>query len=242
MRLGASVEVDLVVHGSVGFAVLHDHEAIDRETTGHGSARSLTGDEMRALRLRDNDGRPTDEPVLLLEDLCALLSTTAPVPEAMLQLDYKENQGPLDDKTVAAFSSAVTPVARSMILSSGEAEAVTRLSEATPGLRVGHDPCHQGALERLAASRDFAGFVATAIADSPRAEMIYLAYPMILAASGVGFDIVQAFHDGGRRVDAYTIKAANAETRPQVEQLLALKVDQITTDDPEGLAKMLDAA
>ena len=32
MRLGASVEVDLVRHASNGFAVLHD-ETLDRETT-----------------------------------------------------------------------------------------------------------------------------------------------------------------------------------------------------------------
>ena len=35
MTAGASVEVDLVIHGSDGFAVLHDL-ALDAETTGNG--------------------------------------------------------------------------------------------------------------------------------------------------------------------------------------------------------------
>ena len=63
-------------------------------------------------------------------------------------------------RAIANFAASVAPVARHMILSSGDAEAVRLLSDAAPGIRIGYDPCHDGALERLAASRDFAGFVA----------------------------------------------------------------------------------
>jgi glycerophosphoryl diester phosphodiesterase len=196
---------------------------------------------MRAFHLRGNDGQPIADHVMLLEDLCALLRHTPPDPAALLQLDFKENQGPLDMATLAAFSAAVTPVAANMILSSGEAGSVRALAHNTPGLRIGHDPCHQGALERLAQSRDFSGFVAAAIADAPKAEMIYLAYPMVLAAEDAGFDVVGAFHAAGRRVDAYTLKRADVATLPIVRRLLALKVDQITTDDAEGLAALLEA-
>ena len=241
MALGASVEVDLVVHGDDGFAVLHDHESIARETTGNGPSRALSAAQMRALHLRGNDGAPIADRVMLLEDLCVLLSKTPPDPAALLQLDYKEDQGPLDAATIAVFNAAVAPVAANMILSSGEADSVAALAADMPGLHIGHDPCHQGALERLALSRDFTGFVAMAIADAPRAEMIYLAYPMVLAAQDAGFDIVDAFHTAGRRVDAYTIKRADAETLPIVRRLLALKVDQITTDDAEGLAALIEA-
>ena len=75
----------------------------------------------------------------------------------------------------------------------------------------------------------------------PAAEMIYLAYPMVLAAEDAGFDAIAAFHAAGRRVDAYTIKTADMETLPFVRRLLALRVDQITTDDAEGLAALLEA-
>ena len=72
--------------------------------------------------------------------------------------------------------------------------------------------------------------------------MIYLAYPIVLSAADAGFDMVGAFQRAGRRVDAYTIKTADATTRPTVERLLDLRVDQITTDDPEGLAALLGSA
>jgi glycerophosphoryl diester phosphodiesterase len=127
-----------------------------------------------------------------------------------------------------------------MILSSGDAASVEMLSDAAPGIRVGYDPCHDGALEQLAVTRDFAGFVRDAVAASAKAEMIYLYYAMVLQVSDAGFDMIAAFHDAGRRVDAYTIQRVDDTTLVQVERLLSLKVDQITTDDPEGLATALN--
>jgi glycerophosphoryl diester phosphodiesterase len=239
MALGASVEVDLVRHAGNGFAVLHDHESIARETTGQGAAIDRTPEELRALHLRGNDWLPVPDRVMLLEDLCELLRRTPPHPGALLQLDYKENQRPLDAATVAAFSASVRPVAASMILSSGEAQSVRLLTAATPGLHVGYDPCHGDSIARLHQTHDFAGFVADAIAASPDAEMIYLAWTVVLHADRAGFDVIAAFQRAGRRIDAYTIKAADAETRPVIERLLDLRVDQITTDDPEGLAALL---
>ena len=239
MALGASVEVDLVVHGEHGFAVLHDHRSIARETTGAGAARDHAADQLRALYLRANDGTPIADRVMLLEDLCGLLAATPPHPDALLQLDFKEDQGALDAETIAGFARSVTPVATHMILSSGEAEAVDLLTSATPGLHVGYDPCHGAALARLRETHDFAGFIAEAIAASPRAEMVYLAWELVIAAADAGCDIVAAFHDAGRRIDAYTIKTADKDTLPIVARLLALRVDQITTDDPEGLAALL---
>jgi glycerophosphoryl diester phosphodiesterase len=239
MAAGASVEVDLVVHGEHGMAVLHDHESIGRETTGSGAAREHGAADLRALHLRGNDGTPIGDHVMLLEDLCALLSQTPPHPEALLQLDFKEGQGPLAQETIAGFARSVGSVSGNMILSSGEAQSVAALTSATPGLHIGYDPCHGEAVERVRATGDFASFVVTAIADSLDAEMIYLAYEAVLAADTAGYDLIGAFHRHDRRIDAYTIKTADEATRPIVERLLALKADQITTDDPEGLAALI---
>jgi len=109
LALGASVEVDLVIHGGNGFAVLHDHEQIGRETTGTGPARAHSAEEMRALHLRGNDGTPIADHVMLLEDLCALLQARPPAPDALLQPDFKENQGPPDPLTHPPFPPPVTP-------------------------------------------------------------------------------------------------------------------------------------
>ena len=238
MRLGASVEVDLVIHGERGFAVLHDLD-LGRESTGSGAIAEKSAAELRALQLRDNEGNPIAEPVMLLEDLALLLSQGGLHPEALLQLDFKEDQAALDQQAIDNFGRSVGPVARHMILSSGEAAAVRLLTAAAPGIHVGYDPCHGDALQRLAESRDFSGFVSNAVAASPDAEMIYLEYELVLDAAEAGFDIVAAFHQASRRIDAYTIQRADAETLPKVERLLALKVDQITTDDPEGLAALV---
>lgn len=238
MRLGASTEVDLVIHADRGYAVLHDLTA-DRETTGTGPIVGLSAATLRSLHLRDDAGNAIPDHVMLLEDLAALLAKGGLHPDALLQLDYKEDAAALDERAIANFKHSIGPVAHCMILSSGDAEAVGLLTDGVPGLRIGYDPCHDGALERLQQSRDYTGFVATAVAASPNAEMIYLEHRLVLGADSDGFDIVAAFHAANRRIDAYTIKDANEATRPQIEKLLALKVDQITADDPEGLLALM---
>jgi glycerophosphoryl diester phosphodiesterase len=234
MREGASVEVDLVVHAEHGFAVLHDL-VLDDDTTGTGPVRKASAETLRALNLRANDGTPLPDKVMLLEDLAALLARDGAHPDALLQLDYKEDAAALDEHTVANFTAALAPVARHFILSSGNAPAVRLLSANLPDLNIGYDPCHEDALERLQATRDYPVFVADALAASPKAQLVYLAYPLVLAAEADGYDIIKAFHQADRRIDAYTIQRADAEGVAIAERLLALKVDQITTDDPVGL-------
>ena len=83
--------------------------------------------------------------------------------------------------------------------------------------------------------------VALQLAIAPEADLIYLHYEIVLEADRSGFDIIAAFQAAGHRVDAWTIRAVTPITVSQVNRLLALKVDQITTDDPEGLAMALTA-
>jgi glycerophosphoryl diester phosphodiesterase len=238
MQAGASVEVDLVVHAGDGFAVLHNL-SLERETTGAGLVRETAPELLRRLQLRDNDGEPIPDRVMLLEDLAALIARDGAHPDGLLQLDFKEDAAALNERAIANFAEALAPVARHFILSSGDAEAVSMLAGAVPGLRIGYDPCHKGAMERLRASRDYAAFVRDAVAASPTAELVYLEHQLVLEADEDGLDLIGAFHDAGSRVDAYTIRRLDATTAPSLERLLALKVDQITTDDPEGLAAAL---
>ncbi|WP_423065057.1 glycerophosphodiester phosphodiesterase [Devosia sp. CN2-171] len=239
MKLGASVEVDLVIHADNGMAVLHNM-SLERETTGTGLVRETFAAVLRDLNLRGNDGAPIADKVMLLEDLAQLIARDGAHPDGLLQLDYKEDAAALTPQVIANFAEALRPVARHFILSSGDAEAVRLLSENVPGLRIGYDPCHKGALERLMATRDYAAFVADAAAASPKSELDYLEYRLVLEAERDGFDIIAAFHAHGRRIDAYTVKLADTEGMAVIERLLDLKVDQITTDDPEGVAARLN--
>lgn len=234
MRLGASVEVDLVIHADHGCAVLHNFE-LDKETTGSGQVRRTSAETLRSLNLRDNDGKVLPDKVMLLEDLCALLVRQKPEQGALLQLDFKEDLAALDERTIANFADSVGPIADHFILSGGDIGAVRALSRAVPALRTGYDPCYGESLARLQATGDFAGFIGEAVEAAPQADMIYLAFELVLAAQDVGFDIVAPIHAAGKTIDAWTIRQVTPTSLAQVERLLALKVDQITTDDPEGL-------
>lgn len=234
MRLGASVEVDLVIHADHGCAVLHNFE-LDKETTGTGLVRDTAANVLRGLHLRDNTGAVLPDRVMLLEDLCALLAEQAPQEGALLQLDFKEEIAALDDRTIANFAASVGPVADAFILSGGDIGAIRALSAAVPALKTGYDPCYGASLARLQATGDFAAFIGEALIAAPQADMIYLAFELVLAARDAGFDIVTPIHAAGKTIDAWTIRQVTPASLEQVERLLALQVDQITTDDPEGL-------
>ncbi|MGV8854738.1 MAG: glycerophosphodiester phosphodiesterase [Devosia sp.] len=240
MALGASVEVDLVIHADHGCAILHNL-TLEAETTGGGRVIDTAAADLRQLHLRDNAGQPIADKVMLLEDLCALLSQQHPHPDALLQLDFKEDAAALDACTIANFAGSIGALAANMIVSGGDARAIELLADATPGLRRGYDPCYGESLALLQASGDHARFTADALATDPKADIIYLAYEIVLAADDAGFDIIGAIHAAGKRVDAWTIREITPTTLSQIDRLLALKVDQITTDDPEGLTMALRA-
>ena len=70
--------------------------------------------------------------------------------------------------------------------------------------------------------------------------MIYLAYPIVLAAAAARLRHVGAFHAAGpprRRLHAQVRRRGHAADGRS--GCLSLQVDQITTDDPEGLAALL---
>tara|TARA_R110002020_G_scaffold6321_6_gene26586 strand:+ start:348 stop:1184 length:837 start_codon:yes stop_codon:yes gene_type:complete len=240
MAAGASVEVDLVVTADRGFAVLHNLE-LSAETTGAGLVAQTRDAVLRQLHLRDNAGMPIPDKVMLLDDLCALMISGTLHPDALLQLDYKEDDSVLDAVALANFARATRPVAGNLILSSGSARAIGMLAAAVPGIRIGYDPSDAAQVDAVRASGRHADFVADAVAAAPQADLIYLDWRIPLLFADDGFDIVAAFHAEGKRVDAWTISRVDADSLTQVERLLALKVDQITTDDPESLAQALQS-
>lgn len=234
MRLGASVEVDLVVTAERGLAVLHDR-TLDRETTGTGPVAAASDAAIRELQLRGNDGAPIPDRVMLLNDLCALMAEGQVHRDALLQLDYKEDETVLDARAVDKFAEAVGPVAGNMIVSAGSAKAIDLLTAAVPGMKRGFDPSDEQKFRTALTGGNLQGFVDEAITAMPDADLIYLHWEIVTQADVAGFDIVSAFHQHGTRIDAWTIREVTPESLAQVERLLDLKVDQITTDDPEGL-------
>ena len=108
-----------------------------------------------------------------------------------------------------------------------------------PDSPSGTIPATDDKVARLRATGDFAGFIAEGLAEAPAASIIYLAHEIVAAADAAGFDLIGACHAAGKRVDAWTIQQVDHRSVARCERLIALGVDQITTDDPEGLAAAL---
>lgn len=231
LRLGASVEVDLRVHAGGGFAVLHD-DTLDRETTGAGPIANATPEALRALHLRHPGGSPASHPVLVLEDLFAALAGIALPATALLQLDLKETLPALDHFDAVAFGRAAAPLARHLIVSGGDAAAVTRLAAACPGIQVGFDPCYDHTYAELERTGAFDRFITDALAVMPAATMIYLNWRIVRLAATRGFDLVAPCHAAGKAVDAWTLNVTEPDAAAMLRLLLDLKADQVTTDDP----------
>ena len=237
MALGASMEVDLRRRADGGFACLHD-ETLDRETTGNGPVAAASFGDLQALRMRGNDGRPTEERLLLLEDLAELAATGAD-PATLVQLDLKESDATLDGPSVDAFLSLLAPVAGRFILSGGDWAAVRRLGADV--LRLGFDPCDDDTLGALATAADAERFIAAALDRAPQAAMIYLSWPIVLRADALGVDLIAACHAAGKSVDAWTLNPDHPAAAATLARLVTLRADQITTDSPGVLEAMFGA-
>ncbi|WP_319413704.1 glycerophosphodiester phosphodiesterase family protein [uncultured Cohaesibacter sp.] len=238
MQAGGSIEIDLQVNGDGTFVVLHD-ELLEQSTSGKGPVNKASAVQLAALFLKDDTGGNSGEKVMLLDDLAELVAQGAVGEGAVLQLDLKDGLDAFHDNTVASFADAIAPVAGHMILSGMHADAVLRLADALEGLPVGYDPCNEAAVRQTIATGVYQDFVERALATAPWASMIYLEHRFVLQADAAGFDMIGAFHEAGKLVDAWTLHAVTNETRPMIERLLALKVDQITTDDPEGFCAQI---
>jgi glycerophosphoryl diester phosphodiesterase len=237
MAAGAAVEVDLRLHADHSFVCLHD-DTLDRETTGRGPVAAASADALRALRLRDEAGQPSDQPPILLEELAELARHGRGV--GLVQLDLKETDAVLTGMVACNFRRTLASVAERFILSGNDWAAVCRLADKVPGMRRGFDPCSDDSLDHLHAAEDFRRFAADALARASDADMIYLDYRIVLAAEDAGVDLVAPFHDAGKAVDAWTLNTGHARAVEALHRLVALQVDQITTDEPGALHALFE--
>jgi glycerophosphoryl diester phosphodiesterase len=127
-----------------------------------------------------------------------------------------------------------------MIVSGGDAEAIRVLTAAVPSMLSGYDPSDNLQEGVAYSAADLQRFVDDALAAAPDADFVYLYWQIVTLAADAGFDIVGAFHKAGKRIDAWTINRVDDASVAAVNRLLSCKVDQITTDDPEGLIARLE--
>ena len=158
------------------------------------------------------------------------------------QAKEKEVDAALDSQTIENFRRTLACVAGRCILTGCDWQAVSRLAAAVPALRRGFDPCAEDTLEHLRDGIDCLDFVESALATAPEAEMIYLDYRIVLAAEEMGIDLVAPFRASGKAVDAWTLNTDHPGAGRSVKRLVALKVDQITSDEPDALQALYESS
>ena len=161
---------------------------------------------LRTLRLRDNAGSPDRRAASCCSKTSPRSSPAkAPTPTRCCSSTTRRTPPPSTPPHGRHLRRRAPP---GRPATSSSRRATPRRSACSPtdvpGLRIGYDPCHEGAIERLTATRAWPAFVAEALAASPSAELVYLAHELVLFAAADGFDLVAAFHRAGRRIDAYT--------------------------------------
>lgn len=228
-RLGASMELDLRVTGDGGFVVLHD-ERLEGETTGQGEIATL--DRAEIARATFPDGRP----LTFSEDLAASLSNAHP--DALLQFDMKDFLPAIGARGVAHLAEHFTDPPCPLIVSGDDSNLIVEVKKAIPSLKRGVDPTNPMVdafkADGLAAVEALLRAELTGPAEP---ETIYLAWQLILECAVQGLDLIGLCHDAGKTVDAwtYTLKTpatgfSDAEWA-QFSALMALKPDQVTTDE-----------
>jgi hypothetical protein len=125
-----------------------------------------------------------------------------------------------------------------LIVSGDSSELILAIKERLPWIGHGIEPSFR--LIELFQRGDSRGAVAllrAELAEQPKPQMVYLNWQLILGALEQDIDLVAICRDAGRQVDAWTFTLADPvggfsdrEWR-DFSRLLALGVDQITTDE-----------
>lgn len=230
-RLGASSELDLRVRADGGFVVLHDEE-LEGETTGHGLIREALPETIRGLTLLEGG-----HPPILSEDLATMLRTAHP--DALLQFDMKDEFAAVGSRGMDHLAGYFAGAGSSIIISGADLDLIVAVKNRLPDLKRGIDPTNKLVdIYRDQGLKAVETDLRADIAGPTEPDTIYLAWQLVLQAAKDGLDLIGLCHDAGRLVDAWTFNLRSpdagfdeAEAR-QFAALMALKPDQITTDEP----------
>ena len=234
LAAGAVVEVDLVATSDGDLVCLHDL-TLDGETTGQGPVAAQPSAAVLALRQRDSTGRPTDSRVLSFAEIVEMLRSNPPVgrPDGRVQLDLKEPLAGITPEVCRRLAAALGGLGGWFTLSGPSWSAVERLAAGLPDLATGFDP--EDAIEAGMASYDVPGYL---LDTAPSARVFYLDHDFVLGCLAKGQNPIAPLRAAGKRVDCWTLDAAQDEVIDKLAALIAAGADQITTNDPEVLAQL----
>jgi len=236
LALGASMELDLRVRADGGFVVLHDDE-LQGETTGHGRISQKSLDELRDARMRE--GR---RDLTFSEDLAAMLQSAHP--DALLQFDMKDDYEAVGAKGIAHLAAHFHTMTASVIVSGHCLNLIVAVKEKLPHLLRGIDPTDKLALiYRQDGLQAVEKNLLADVSGPTEPDTVYLQWSLLLQAARDGLDMVSLCRSEGKRVDAWTFTLkdpvggfSDVEWR-DFSALMALKPDQITTDEAPATAR-----
>jgi glycerophosphoryl diester phosphodiesterase len=238
LEAGAAAEVDVVLTRDGHAVCLHDL-TLDRETTGSGPVAAASRAEIELLRQRGPDGTALATAPLFLDEVVALVAARARPDGGLMQLDVKEPAARLDRATLDRFGTLLGEAAPRFVAGGTDWAAVKALAAAAPGLKAGFDPLDfygrklPGEPAWFRALGDFTYWTA------PDAAIFYLEARLVLAGLDAGVDLVALVTRSGAEVDAWTVDADRPDLRRTLERLIAVGCRQITSNDPEALAPLI---
>lgn len=216
LALGADLlELDVHLTRDGAVVVLHD-PTLERTTTGSGEVRAAALQELRRLRLKDEAGRATDEPVPTLDEVLDLL---APTPAGLL-LEIKTGPGRerydgIEERVLGRLRA--WGLQGRTVLMSFDPGVLQRVRELDPAIRAGLLVSRR-ALRHGGVSAEVAvGWAVAAGAADLGLEHTLVTGPVLEAARARGL-----------RVAAWTVND-DADMR----RLIGLGVDILITDRPD---------
>ena len=223
IALGADfLELDVHLSRDGEVVVIHD-ATLPRTTTGVGAVQDLMLAELRALSLKDKDGRVTDETIPSLDDVAAL---AGPTPIGLLleiKADERRARHPGIEEKVFAILDHHGLTMRAVVMSF-EPETVRRVRELRPEVRA-------GALYSPRTLRERRLSVGSAIDELWEGGGVFVG----LQHSLVSAESLARARARGLLLGAWTVNEADSMRR-----FIDLGVGVLITDRPDLAKKLLD--
>lgn len=221
VALGADyLEFDVHLSSDGEPVVIHD-PILDRTTTGTGPVRALSGASLRALRLKDGSGTPTDERVPTLDEVVALVARTRRQMLVEIKVDERRQRYPgIEEKVLAVLDRH--DMAGAAVVMAFERETWRRVRALRPALRAG----------ALYSPRTLEHLGATLASETEAARREGVAF-LGLHQALVNADTVTAAERAGLTLGVWTVNEAEA-----LQRFIDLEVGVLITDRPD-LAKTL---
>lgn len=238
LRAGAACEVDLVFTADGHAFCLHDL-TLDRETTGTGLASEATRAEVERLRQRTEDGSLLDVAPLFLDEIVDTVRRIGVAAPGLVQLDIKAPLDSLDAGGLDRFRTVLGETASAFIAGGYDFAMIERLAAAAPGLQAGFDPLAHYPRSCALPPEGFRALGEMTLGIAPDALIFYLEAKLVLAALNAGVNLVEIVTRNGALVDAWTLDAHRPNLREELRRLMAAGCGQITSNDPELLAPII---